>query len=187
VRVLDGPKTLDFHNLDTGVDMTCNVGYDGGRPEYVHTEMASCRSISSGNPSKTKDIGPVADIRQWLERVTVTGGLEMFGAGAGGGGSGVVPTTSVWGGSSETTTTTTSAGDGLVGTTTGIVSESTSGSAVSTGTGKVETSTTAPAFPGTTAPTVSSSRTSTDGMAIVAGNLRVVAAIAAVFGGILVV
>jgi hypothetical protein len=66
------------------------------------------------------------------------------------------------------------------------VSESTSGSAVSTGVGKVETSVTAPAFPGTTVPTVSSSKTSTAGIAVVTGKLRVVAAVAAVFGGILV-
>lgn len=173
VRVLDGPKTLDFHNLDTGVDMTCNIGYDGGRPEYVHTEMASCRRVFSGNPSETRYIGPVADIRPWLGMVTVTGGLEMLGAGAGGGG-----------GSAATTTTT--AGDGVdVSTTTRIVSESTGASAVSTGTGNVGASTAAPAFPSTTAPTVSNSKTSTAGMAVVRGSLRVVAAIVAVFGGTL--
>lgn len=182
-RVLDGPKTLEFHDLDTGVDMTCQVGYDDDRPEYVNTEGARCLRVSSRNPSVTSYIGPVPDIGRWLGRVTVTGGLEMLGAGADGGGSGVVSTTSVGGGSAATTTI---AGDGVVGTTTGIVSESTSGSAVSTGVGKVETSVTAPAFPGTTVPTVSSSKTSTAGIAVVTGNLRVVAAVAAVFGGILV-
>jgi hypothetical protein len=188
VRVLDGPKTLEFHKVDTpGVAVTCNVGYDDERPEYDATAMARCRSVSSGDPSKTKDIGPVMDIRQWLGRVTVTEGLEKLGgASAGGGASGVVSTASAGGGSAATTTTT--AGGGVVGTTTtGIVSESTSGSAVSTGSGKVETSTnTAPASPGTTAPTVSSSKTSSAGMAVVTGNLRAVAAVAAVFWGILV-
>lgn len=152
--------------------MTCHVGYDGGRPEYVQTEKARCQSVSSGNPSKTKDIGPVVDIRQWLGRVTVTGGLEMLGTGAGDGGSGVVSTT---GGGAGSAATTTAVGDGAVGTTTR-----------------------GPAFPGTTvptvlssktdttAPTLSSSRMSTAGMAVVTGNLRVVAAVAAALGGMLV-